>query len=226
VNYFGFDSWSSGGSVDFPGAAYSQYVLVTSKNSGDFISAANIQLTSIFHSTEINVHQNICCGIDGLFGFRWVDMTDRYLADATPTSGVPTLTDAFVTRNDLFGLQAGLDCCVKPAGSLWIRGYVKGGVMINSASAQTAEIAPSGATYQAGDTQCRPAFFGEAGLMVCFQVVNHVSVSAGYQVMYVNNVAQPVNQIAQFDESNNSLTIDMGSGLLYHGANLGVEVVW
>ena len=70
------------------------------------------------------------------------------------------------------------------------------------------------------------AFIGEAGLNGYVQIDKHVSCSFGYQVMYLNNVAQPVNQIAQSDLIAAEHKSMSSSGVFYHGGNLGIELSW
>ena len=54
----------------------------------------------------------------------------------------------------------------------------------------------------ASTTTTKAAFFGETGLVGYFQITKHLSASGGYQVMFVNNVAQPVNQLAGMNLAN------------------------
>ena len=70
------------------------------------------------------------------------------------------------------------------------------------------------------------AFFGEAGLVGYFQITKHVSASGGYQVMWINGVAQPVSQISGTNLQNSSASLDVSSGIFYHGATAGLEVNW
>ena len=44
--------------------------------------------------------------------------------------------------------------------------------------------------------------------------------------MFVNNVAQPVNQLAGTNLANATATVDASSGLFYQGATAGLEVTW
>ena len=70
------------------------------------------------------------------------------------------------------------------------------------------------------------AFFGETGVIGYLQITKHLSASGGYQVMFVNGVAQPVNQLSGTNLANSTATVDASSGLFYHGATAGLELTW
>ena len=71
------------------------------------------------------------------------------------------------------------------------------------------------------------AFFGETGIVGYFQITKHLSASGGYQVMFVNSVAQPVNQLADTNLAKSTATVDTTQRTVLprgHG-RLGSDVV-
>ena len=44
--------------------------------------------------------------------------------------------------------------------------------------------------------------------------------------MFVNGVAQPVNQLSGTNLANSTATVDASAGLFYHGATAGLELTW
>ena len=67
---------------------------------------------------------------------------------------------------------------------------------------------------------------GEAGIISRFQITKHLAATSGYQVMFINGIAQPANQLAGTDLAGQTAVLDTNSSLFYHGANFGLEAVW
>jgi hypothetical protein len=135
---------------------------------------------------------------------------------------------SIVTWNHLFASQIGLESRLGPDDGRWsIGSYVKSGVALNSANATTSLSDPGNVGFlSANDSECHASGFGEAGITGCIQIDKHISVSIGGQVMYINNVAQPVNQIVQTDLAAGTTIVNFGGGIFYYGGNLGLELSW
>ncbi len=228
LNYFAVDGWSvsrSFGNGQFPSGVANLTVdsIITEP-----LSDAQFDTTSVIHSSEINLRQRLFGNLDVLTGFRWIDMNDRYLASGTSAVTGNQLSQSVVAWNHLFGWQTGLDGRVGPDDGRWsIGAFVKAGSALNNANTSTALNDPGNLGYLAVNAnECHIAFFGEAGLNGTLQVDKHVLVTFGYQVMFINNLAQPVNQIGQTDLTAGTTMMNVASGIFYHGANLGLELSW
>jgi hypothetical protein len=228
LNYFAVDGWSvarSFGNSQFPSGVANLTVdsIITEP-----LSDAQFDTTSVIHSSEINLRQRLVGNIDILTGFRWIDMNDRYLATGTSAVTGNQLLQSTIAWNHLFGWQTGLDGRLGPDDGRWsIGGWVKAGSALNNANTSTALSDPGNlGSLAVSANECHVAFFGEAGLTGTIQIDKHISATFGYQVMFINNLAQPLNQIEQTDLAAGTTLVNVGSGILYHGANLGLDVCW
>jgi hypothetical protein len=228
LNYFGVDGWSTSrdfANADFPNGLASLAIdsIITEP-----VTDAHVEISSMLHSSEINLRQNLFGSVDVLTGFRWIDMIDRYGATGTSAVTGNPLAESIVARNHIFGWQLGLDSRIGPSDGCWAIGtYIKGGGALNNATTNVSLSDPGNlGDLSTSDVLCHIAGFGEAGLTGYIQIDKHVSISIGYQVMYINNVAQPLNQIATTDLTAGTTQVDVGSGIFYHGGNLGIDLCW
>ncbi len=227
-NYFGVDGWSA--SSDIPARSL--------PNGGDLtvdslthvtVSDAHFDSIAQLYSGEINFRRPLFGNISVLTGFRWLEMTDKYFAEGNTTTGY-TVSESILTHNHLYGSQIGLDGTLAQQADRWrIRGFVKAGLFLNNADQATslADADPTGpGSHAVNNNNVGAAFFGETGLVGYLQITKHLSASGGYEVMFVNNVAQPVNQLAGTNLANSTATVDASSGLFYQGASAGLEWTW
>jgi hypothetical protein len=226
LNYFSIDGWSArsagGESLPFGTLTVDEFVHYPFDHS-------HFELSSMLYSSEINLRRQLFGGLDALCGFRWIDMLDRYSVQGfSIQSGNVPMGELIETRNHIFGGQIGLDGGLGPDDGKWRIGtFIKAGVGLNNANATTSLYDPGRlGELAAAATQCHGAFFGEAGLTGYFQISKHVAASIGYQVMYINNIAEPANQLAQTDLVAGTSQVNLDSGIFYHGANLGIDVNW
>lgn len=231
LNYFNIDGWSS--TRNFTSADFSAGVanlIVDGAGNQEQVTNANSDITSMLESSEINLRQHLFGNnnLDGLIGFRWIDMNDLYTAQgASNTVTGSTVMESIRTHNHLFGLQSGLDGTIFSRGEYFqLRGYIKGGCMLDNANAATSLSGGALGSLAASDSLCHISCFGEAGLTGYIEIDKHVSISFGYQAMYISNAAQPVNQMSQTNLVAGTTLIDLGSSLAYQGVNLGMEVAW
>ena len=229
LNYFSVDGWSASQdytSADFPNGFAGLNVDSIVNNYP--VTDAHIDFASMLHSSEINIRQRLFGQLDFVTGFRWVDMFDRYEASGTSFITGNTLSERIETRNHLFAWQSGLDGRLFPSdGPFQLGAFIKIGGALNNATSSISLSDPAGlGSLSASGVECHSAFVGEAGLNGYVQIDKHVSCSFGYQVMYINNVAQPVNQIAQTDLIAGATQINVNNGVFYHGGNLGIELSW
>ncbi len=229
LNYFGVDGWSA--TTDIPnvslpsGKAY----LVLDSVTEVPVTSAHFESIARLYSTESNFRKPLFGNISFLAGFRWLELTDQYLARGVSAVTKNTLSETILTHNHLYGLQVGADGIVAQQADRWrINGFVKGGIFLNSADQATSLSDPADGISFAVNTnnQDSAAFFGETGIVGYLQITKHLSASGGYQVMFANNVAQPVNQLAGTNLVKGTATVDVSSGLFYQGATAGLEVTW
>jgi hypothetical protein len=230
ANYFGIDGWSAENNLApsaLPGGTAN---LVVDSVSQALLTDAHFESIARFYSTELNFRRPLFGTFSLLAGFRWLDMTDQYSGGGTSAITGNNLSETITTRNHLFGSQLGVDGTLAKAkeGDRWrITGFVKAGTFLNIADQSTSVSDPADNVFLAAsnNTTCL-AFFGETGIVGYFQITKHLSASAGYEVMFVNNVAQPANQLAGMNLTTSSATVDTSSGLFYHGASAGLELTW
>ena len=229
LNYFGIDAWSS--STDLPTGKLpggSANLMVDSVTQVP-LSDAHFQSIARLYSTESNFRRPFCGNFSVLAGFRWLEMTDQYLATGTSTTGY-AVAEQVLTHNHLYGFQLGADGPICQEADRWrLTGFVKSGIFFNSADQATLLTDPDPAgpgSYSLNTTHINAAFFGETGLVGYVQISKHLSASGGYQVMFINGVAQPVNQLSDTDLAKNTAKVDARSGLFYQGATAGLQVTW
>jgi hypothetical protein len=229
LNYFSVDGWSV--SRDFANANFpigSASLNVDSVVNNYPLTDAQVDFASMLHSSEINIRQRLFGELDFVTGFRWVDMFDRYEASGTSFITGNTLSQRIEARNHIFGWQIGLDGRLFPSdGPFQLGAFVKAAGALNNATSTVSLSDPGGlGDLSATDHVCHVAFVGEAGLNGYLKIDKNVAFSFGYQVMYINNVAQPVDQIAQTNLIGGATLINVGNGVFYHGGNLGIELSW
>jgi hypothetical protein len=225
VNYFGIDGWSATG--EFP----NQGNLVVG-GAGAPLTLNDVHFASIarLYSTEFNFRAPLLGNLAFLVGSRWLEMTDSYSAVGTNPRTANIASGTILTHNHMYGFQIGADGALFQQADRWrLNGFVKGGIFLNDSDQATSFNDPNGLVYgAANNSHTGAAFFGEAGLTAYIQLSKHVSLSGGYEVMFVNNVAQPANQLGNTDFSVTppAATVDVNSGVFYHGATAGLEVTW
>jgi hypothetical protein len=228
LNYFDIQDWSA--TSDVPHALLpSGYAYLTVDSATQLpLSNAQFESTARLYSTEANFRRPLMGNLSVLAGFRWLEMTDTYLVEGTSATTGNGMSETIRTHNHMYGFQVGADGTLARESGRWrIGGFVKGGIFLNNADQATSLSDPGGlGALAANNNQIGAAFFGEAGVVGSFQITKHLSASGGYQVMFVNNVAQPVNQLSDTNLAGSSATVDMSSGLFYHGATAALEVTW
>ena len=228
LNYFGVDGWSTTSNVPRGGD-----LLVDNSPISPIsplpLSSAQFASIARFYSTEVNFRRPLFGNFSALAGFRWLEMTDQYSASGVSTTGY-AVSETILTHNHLYGFQIGADGTLYQEPDRWrITGFVKGGIFLNNAEQATSlsDPDPRGPGSSAVNTSLdAAAFFGETGIVGYFQITKHLSVRSGYEVMFVNNVAQPVNQIPNTNLASRTATVDTSAGLFYQGASAGLEVTW
>ena len=84
VNYFGIDGWSA--TNDIPAASLPSGTanLVVDSVTQVPLTDAHFESIARLYSTEVNFRKPLFGNLSFLAGFRWLEMTDQYLAEGTP----------------------------------------------------------------------------------------------------------------------------------------------
>jgi len=189
-----------------------------------------------FQSAEINFRTwlNMPPGpfdVQFLVGARYLKAYENFGYTAISDRPLPLGSQnsaAVQARNDMYGVQIGLDFDVMVNARFYYDFEAKGGILENFASQDTAytNINSAGTTtlFNTGASQHRTAFFGDLCLTGNWQMGPNWNLRLGYQAIFVNGVALGPQNF----QTNNSL-MRTGPGqlndtgeVIYHGPVLGV----
>jgi hypothetical protein len=201
VNYFGIDDWQSNATAILGSVG------------------ANLIYDSRLYSLEGNVRHQFTDTFTFLAGFRLLELQEGFLAyQSVPAAAQPALMSA-QTKNQLYGLQIGGEQMLWAGseGLCRVDGFVKAGVFGNHATQTSGS--PLNSTLASASSNV-PAFFGEVGVNVSYQLTLHWAVRAGYEVMWLQSVALAPDQFLQ---GTVAPSVDTSGGLLYHGGFAGAE---
>ena len=221
VRYFGVDDWLSHRAIDI-----SQDI--DSGGGEAFVFGAAADYTSELHSTEINWRRPLTQNINGLIGFRWVELHEVLAISAEATDAqfpIPvTVRLPFDTSNHLYGSQIGAEVLLWSGDSLSIDTTLKAGLYGNHANSgfaiQLFDFTLGSLRTTGSDT----AFLGEIDVNGTYQWTEHVAFRAGYQLLWISGAALPPEQLARFLAGNAG--IDIAGTVFFHGATAGVELYW
>jgi hypothetical protein len=163
-------------------------------------------------------------------GLRWVELHEEFRVAGA--SALPIFVNEFGTQtgNSLYGLQIGVARrFFDRGGALEVDGFLKAGGFRNHAKQVTSTVGSVTPPITVGDRGDETSFLGELGLTAKYRFGDQVSVRAGYQVTWIDGVALAPDQIPFIDVTPNtpgSATLNANSTMLYHGFQIGLEVVW
>ncbi len=228
-NYFGVDGWSA--TYDIPNSSLPNGTANLTVDNVTQLSLTDAHFESIsrLYSSESNFRKPLFGDVAFLAGFRWLELTDQYLAQGTSATTGNVASEKILTHNNLYGFQVGADGTLFKEARRWrLNGFIKAGVFLNNADQATSLSDPGGlGSLSVNDNHIDEAsFFGETGIVGYFQITKHLAAHGGYEIMFVDGVAQPVNQISGTNLANSTVTFNMSSGLFYQGATAGLEVSW
>ena len=159
------------------------------------------------YNAEVNWHHESNDTIGWLAGFRWMQVHDA-LGITTPNATVRSVTD-----NQLCGGQIGADLKMwEEGGPLRIDSVIKAGLYNNNASDLL-------------ESRSQLAFVGEIGVNIIYQCCDHVALSAGYELLWLDGLAVASDQIPHIDLTTLSGLTTSGNAF-YHGAMFSVNCSW
>jgi hypothetical protein len=146
-----------------------------------------------------------------------------------PAPAYPPFWDTS-TRNNLYGLQIGADWKLLELKHFSVNGLLKVGGYWNHASESTGVsiekvVHPSGASID------HAAFVGEAGLQCKYKVTSGITLKLGYEALWLAGVALAPGQIQETYNtfapvSVTALGVNSGSNVFFHGATVGLELLF
>lgn len=187
------------------------------------------QYATQLHNAEFNVRWNPCYGVTMLTGFRWVNLNETLVGALNPPtiSWEPPFWNTSTTNN-LYGLQIGADGKLLDWGRFSVDGLVKAGIYDNNADQTTAVSVIHKQVRTAFDTINHAAGVGEIDLQCKYRVTKGLSLTAGYEVIWLGGVALAPGQIQETNviispKTVQALGVNCGSSVFFHGATVGVE---
>jgi hypothetical protein len=230
--FFRIDGWSASRDSVY---ALGSDVLYNNPFGNEFLSATiagsyRSELTNV----EINGRWQINDFWSALLGFRYVGLDEgmTILQDFGP--GYVTATHSIGAVNDLYGFQIGADMNLWSRGRLSIEGLFKAGIYgdhaVNSVhipgSSRLAFVlaGPPTASYDSSASADGVAFAGEMSITGVYRFNEHLSLRAGYQLLWLEGVAQASDQVAVSDPLNGAAAVAFQGDPHYDGAFLGLEL--
>jgi hypothetical protein len=193
-----------------------------------------IKYTSDITNLELNYRQQITQPeskgyASWLIGLRYFNINEGFdltSFDGTPGDGEDIGTYKIDTDNDLFGLQLGLDAGTQLSSSFGVGLKLRTGVLLNF-SDQDSELVNNnfggGQTIFQGDgegTGVSPMI--ELGLTATLDLGPNISLKAGYNLLFLGQVALAPEQFAQGPDLGAELSRLDRSSALYHGPSIGI----
>jgi hypothetical protein len=197
---------------------------------------------SRLHNVELNLHWRPCaCAENGndrfnlLVGFRWLRLTDRlygydlgeeedYWPGVWDYYGYYSISRKLSCRNQFWGGQVGAEGLLfgKRDQGFSIDGVVKAGVYANKIKNKLREY-QEGWSNLYGDyfssssenwNRTKTSFLSELGLNANYAFTKDIAMTVGYQFLYVNKVAVPVNDWASTQS------------VIFHGGRMGLNIAF
>jgi hypothetical protein len=223
VSYFGLQDWN-------------EQATVTGNNDlnlpGDLGLAANLDffdadaVTETYSSRIHNVELNHSWSWDEtiwMIGFRYFQLNEHFNITSTDVQTGSSEYD-IRTHNDLVGLQIGtrINRCTK---RFWWDCTAKAGVYGNLADQHQRVDDFAGFVLRNDEADAgHTSFIGDVSLNAAYKVREHVWIRAGYNLMWVQDVALAPNQLDFTDTPTSGTELHAGDGVFYHGVNVGLIV--
>jgi hypothetical protein len=208
--------------------------------------------TTSLYSLEANARLELSPRVTVLGGLRWLQLNDRLQGTLTPADltaptwklscpgaalqalcvGYPVEAASDYapfwttsTKNNLYGVQIGVDGKLAELGRLSLDGVVKIG-LFDDAAEQSTVVSMKKQLFPARAATNRLAFASEAGLQVKYQLTKGLAVKAGYQALWLDGVALAPGQIEETSTTTTSVTalgVNCRSSAFFQGGAVGLE---
>lgn len=220
--YIGPYEWSAFGQAT--GVGLGSRLASTTVNLSEFNNATfhSQDYRTQLHSTEINRRWYGWDVISTLAGVRYINVDEDFLFNST--GPVSTGSLSIETNNHMVGPQIGLDLKF-PLGNWMATTSAKGVLMANIADGNVRLVNAGTVQVANGDDDLDLATLIELGYYFSYQITPRVRLRGGYEFWWLYGVANAPSQIP------NPITAQTGSvveedDIYYHGATVGVEIVW
>ena len=232
VSYFQIDGWSDYRSV---GPTPNDWLVMRAP--GGFLQTQDNQNTQMMawdyasrlYNAEVNVRWNLWPRMTVLAGFRWVNLTEELQGTLPPERTAPFWDTQ--TKNNLYGFQIGAEERLFERGRFSIGCTGKAGLFENHVDEATS-VSIYRVQFGESASTDHLAFLGEIGVGCTYRVTPRLSLKAGYQAFWLQGVALAPAQIPETythsslilqDTYVQALGVNCSSGVLYHGATVGLE---
>ena len=186
------------------------------------VQAVQAVYDSDFFGFETNYHYWFIDWFTLFGGLRYVSFDERLAAvmEAPPQ----TFTYDTSTRNDLYGVQIGVNCAPSYPYLPWLvpSAFAKIGVYGNDAR-QHSLLNTGATTLAVRESESVVAWLGELGVSAAIQFNHGISVHGGYGMIWIENVSIASEQVPASDFFN-ATGIDNRGSAIFYGANLAVSL--
>lgn len=177
-------------------------------------------LRSRLDSTELNLRENTCSWINAFVGFRWIELGETLSTEFDGSS------HSVNVNNHLYGMQVGVDGTIATMGRISIEGFAKLGVYYNDADQTTTVINVDNTVPFIAASGPQMATATEIGLIGVVTLSESWSVRGGYQILWLDGVALPGDQLPATDLFNGVADLQTGNTALFHGFVAGIQYAW
>jgi hypothetical protein len=190
----------------------------------------NLDYLSSLYSTEFNLIRSNCSWIRPLFGFRFIELDERFSADMTYSER--SYTARMLNNNHLYGFQVGADAILIDTCKFSLLTNVKAGIYGNHCQQRTQYIEDSGQGEEiesVGTSTTHTSFQGELSILGKYKINCHWSLRAGYYLYWLEGVSLAPSQIGLMGDGEPNgcdYAISTAGSPFYHGAIVGLEACW
>ncbi len=179
---------------------------------------------SRLHNVELNLHWWPCMCENGndrynlLIGFRWLRLTDTLSLVESISGGtdVPVeMGETISSRNQFWGGQVGAEGLLygKRDQGFSIDGVVKAGLFANDINNHVRGYTIPGGSGSIRWDRNKTSFIGEVGLNANYAFTKNIAMTLGYEFLYLNKIAVPVNECST-------------QSVIFNGARLGLTLAF
>lgn len=226
--YLGFNDWRDRQELSGGGLSLLEPLGIVSR---DFSNADRMQVFTDVDllSTEISLARKsgYFPQITWLAGFRYVNFKEKFEIHSIPFDLMPLNASDYKirTKNDLYGFQLGMKFEQPLSERFGFKLHGKAGIYGNSAENKTF-FGDRNNTVILRDTRTKKsgvAFLGELSLSGYYKINESLSFVAGYNVMWIDQIARAVDHLDFSMNRNSSKFVNLNEDALLHGVNVGFE---
>lgn len=230
LTYFGLNHWTAEQGVVSTAVPFNLTLPFQSQVDSNFDGAERFRASnaSDLHSLELNCFVEPCgchCCVLPFCGIRYFNFHDELNLSIVEGNNREGRYD-IDADNHLIGYQVGgiIDRAVTHRFSWNVVGKVGG--YLNLSRQSTLLSADDGATVYRDVTDHEEdlAFLGEVGVNLVYQVSRHVSLTAGYQVLWVDGIALAPEQLDYRTGPDAGTRVDHNGDLFFNGGYVGIRI--